>query len=128
MIVLPVSRSPLSIASMPSRRRALPNFRSSLTWRSTKSLKLFVFAILFSVQRRPRYVLQHGEITADSRCKFERQPWRECGVTVRITPTVVVGGFVYRQGCRNPYSKIRMAVKGRFSGAEQLIASPLAPK
>jgi hypothetical protein len=27
-------------------------------------------------------------------CKVWRQPWQECGVTVRITPTVVVGGFV----------------------------------
>jgi hypothetical protein len=26
--------------------------------------------------------------------RFWRQPWRECGVTGRITPTGVVGGFV----------------------------------
>ena len=26
--------------------------------------------------------------------RFQWQPWRECGVTGRITPTGVVGGFV----------------------------------
>src|SRR5271166_1209300 len=45
MMVLPVSRSPLSIASMPSRSRASANFESPLMWCSTRSLKLFVCAI-----------------------------------------------------------------------------------
>src|ERR1700730_2078202 len=45
MIVLPVSRSPLNIASMASRRRASANFLSLFTCCSTKSLKLFVLAI-----------------------------------------------------------------------------------
>src|SRR5260370_34702354 len=42
MMVLPVSRSPLSIASMPSRRRASANFESPLMWCWTRSLKFFV--------------------------------------------------------------------------------------
>src|SRR5258708_4918218 len=41
----PVSTSPLSIASTPSRRRASANFLSPLTCFCTRSLKLFVLAI-----------------------------------------------------------------------------------
>jgi hypothetical protein len=60
-------------------------------------------------------LLQHGgDSRPIRRCRFERQPWRECGVTVRITPTGVVGGFVYRQGCRNPYSKIPASFKRKL--------------
>src|SRR5437879_3466956 len=44
-MVLPVSTSPLSIASTPSRRSASANFLSVLTRPCTNSLKLFVFAI-----------------------------------------------------------------------------------
>src|SRR5437016_4589305 len=45
-MVLPVSTSPLSIASTPSRSRASANFLSILTRFCTSSLKLFVFAMV----------------------------------------------------------------------------------
>jgi hypothetical protein len=64
---------------------------------------------------------QHGE---NHGARFERQPQRECGVTGRITPTGVVGGFVHRQGCRNPYSKILLSVKGGYRALEQEPAGP----
>jgi hypothetical protein len=68
----------------------------------------------------PPYGLQHGENHRRfGGARFERQPWRECGVTGRITPTGVVGGFVHRQGCRNPYSKILVSVKGGYRILEQ---------
>jgi hypothetical protein len=38
--------SPDNIASTPSRNRASVNLSSALTWRCTRSLKLFVFAIV----------------------------------------------------------------------------------
>src|SRR5258708_2447479 len=44
-MVFPVSTSPPSIASTPSRRRASANFLSPLTCFCTSSLKLFVLAI-----------------------------------------------------------------------------------
>src|SRR5690349_4399437 len=44
-MVLPVSRSPLSIASIPSRRRTSANFASRLTCSCTRPLKLFDLAI-----------------------------------------------------------------------------------
>src|SRR5450759_1398222 len=48
-IVLPVSTSPESIASTPSRRSASANFASPLTWCCTSSLKLLVLAIFVSL-------------------------------------------------------------------------------
>src|SRR5665811_1465093 len=54
-IVLPVSTSPESIASTPSRRSASANFASPLTWCCTSSLKLLVLAIFVSLQRMPRF-------------------------------------------------------------------------
>ena len=42
-------------------------------------------------------------LRAPQRCKVERQPWPECGVTVRITPTVVVGASSC-QSCRIQHS------------------------
>src|ERR1700686_2735120 len=45
-MVLPVSTSPLSIASIPSRRSAFANFLSAFTRACTNSLKGFVLAII----------------------------------------------------------------------------------
>jgi hypothetical protein len=74
----------------------------------------FIIGRAFARPVRPCELLATRCLFPIRRCKFERQPRRECGVTGRITPTGVVGGFVYRQGCRNPYSKIPVSVKGRF--------------
>jgi hypothetical protein len=47
--------------------------------------------------------LAHVIPPAAQRCRVERQPWPECGVTVRITPTVVVGASSC-QSCRMQHS------------------------